>query len=135
MTEEPTTSGDMPKAYDPAAFEEKLYRFWEENGYFIPKIDPEKPPFTIIMPPPNVSGDLHLGQRPLRYPDDIFTRWHRMRQEPSLWLPGQDHAAIATQNDRRAAAGAGRDRRVTTWVARRSWSGCGNGSEQYREQA
>jgi valyl-tRNA synthetase len=98
MTEELTTSGDMPKAYDPAAFEEKLYRFWEDGGYFIPKIDPEKPPFTIIMPPPNVSGDLHLGSVLFVTLEDVLTRWHRMRQEPSLWLPGQDHAAIATQN-------------------------------------
>jgi len=97
MTEELTTSGDMPKAYDPAAFEEKLYRSWEENGYFVPKIDPEKPPFTIIMPPPNLTGELHLGHALEDAITDIFIRWHRMQGEPTLWLPGVDHAAIAVQ--------------------------------------
>jgi valyl-tRNA synthetase len=97
MTEKPATSGEMPKAYDPAAFEEKLYRFWEENGYFIPKIDPQKTPFTIIMPPPNLTGELHLGHALEDAITDIFIRWHRMRGEPTLWLPGVDHAAIAVQ--------------------------------------
>ena len=95
MTEESTTSGDMPKAYDPAAVEEKLYRFWEENGYFTPKIDPAKKPFTIIMPPPNVTGELHLGHALTATLEDIMIRWHRMQGEPTLWLPGVDHAGIA----------------------------------------
>jgi valyl-tRNA synthetase len=98
MTSEFRRSPEMPKAYDPAAVEEALYRFWEENGYFTPAIDAKQPPFTIIMPPPNVSGDLHLGSVLFVTLEDVLTRWHRMRQEPTLWLPGQDHAAIATQN-------------------------------------
>ncbi len=96
MTNEDT--GNLAKAYNPAAVEEELYRFWEAAGFFTPAIDPAKPPFTIIMPPPNVSGDLHLGSVLFVTLEDILTRWHRMRQEPTLWLPGQDHAAIATQN-------------------------------------
>jgi valyl-tRNA synthetase len=98
MKDETPQSGEMPKAYDPAAFEEQLYRFWEEKGFFTPKIDSARQPFTIIMPPPNVSGDLHLGSVLFVTLEDVMARWHRMRQEPTLWLPGQDHAAIATQN-------------------------------------
>ena len=96
MTSE--TNYSLQKAYNPGAVEEELYRDWEAKGYFTPKIDPQKKPFTIIMPPPNVSGDLHLGSVLFVTLQDVLTRWHRMRQEPTLWLPGQDHAAIATQN-------------------------------------
>jgi len=96
MTGESTHS--LAKAYSPAAVEQELYRFWESAGFFTPEIDPARPPFTIIMPPPNVSGDLHLGSVLFVTLEDILTRWHRMRQEPTLWLPGEDHAAIATQN-------------------------------------
>ena len=96
MTSESAYS--LQKAYDPGAVEQELYRDWEERGFFTPKIDPARQPFTIIMPPPNVSGDLHLGSVLFVTLQDVLARWHRMRQEPTLWLPGQDHAAIATQN-------------------------------------
>jgi len=98
MTSQAHRHKDIPKAYDPRAVEERLYRFWEESGYFMPRVDPKRRPFTIIMPPPNVSGDLHLGSAMFVTLEDVLTRWHRMRGEPTLWLPGQDHAAIATQN-------------------------------------
>jgi valyl-tRNA synthetase len=88
---------DLPKAYDPQAVEERLYRFWEEGGYFIPKIDPDKRPFVISMPPPNVTGALHLGHAITATLEDIMIRYHRMRGDPTLWLPGEDHAGIATQ--------------------------------------
>jgi len=97
MTSEFRRSPEMPKAYDPAAVEEELYRFWEENGYFTPAIDAKQPPFTIIMPPPNLTGELHLGHALEDAITDIIIRWHRMRGEPTLWLPGVDHAAIAVQ--------------------------------------
>jgi valyl-tRNA synthetase len=87
----------MPKAYDPAAFERPLYRFWEEKGFFTPAIDPARQPFTIIMPPPNLTGELHVGHALEDAITDILIRWHRMRGEPTLWLPGVDHAAIAVQ--------------------------------------
>ena len=94
-----TTKGkEIPKAYNPRDVEQRLYRFWEEKGFFTPEIDPAREPFTIIMPPPNVSGDLHLGSVIFVTLEDILTRWHRMLGEPTLWLPGEDHAAIATQN-------------------------------------
>ncbi len=88
---------DIPKAYEPGSVEQKLYSFWMEKGYFTPVIDPSKQPFTIIMPPPNVTGGLHVGHALTAVLEDIVTRWHRMRGEPTLWLPGVDHAGIATQ--------------------------------------
>ncbi len=92
-----TTPEEMPKTYEPAKVEEKWYRFWLEKGYFTPRIDPEKKPFVIIMPPPNVTGDLHLGHALTATIEDIMVRWHRMKGEPTLWLPSVDHAGIATQ--------------------------------------
>jgi len=88
----------MPPAYDPRQVEGEIYRLWEEGGYFTPKIDPQKKPFTIIMPPPNVTGELHLGHALTAAIEDALIRWHRMQGEPALWLPGEDHAGIATQN-------------------------------------
>jgi len=97
MTEAPKTQYEMPKAYEPGKFEDKWYRFWLEKDYFKPKIDPEKKPFVIIMPPPNVTGELHIGHALTATLEDIMTRWHRMKGDPTLWLPGVDHAGIAAQ--------------------------------------
>ncbi|MFC1892994.1 valine--tRNA ligase [Chloroflexota bacterium] len=97
MTQAPNTESDMPKAYEPGKVERKWYQFWLEKGYFKPKIDPEKKPFVIIMPPPNVTGELHVGHALTATLEDIMTRWHRMKGEPALWLPGIDHAGIAAQ--------------------------------------
>jgi len=88
---------EIPKAYEPAEVEHKWYTFWMEGGYFTPKIDRKKKPFVIIMPPPNVTGELHLGHALTAALEDIMIRWHRMKGEPALWLPGVDHAGIATQ--------------------------------------
>ncbi|MBM3182903.1 MAG: class I tRNA ligase family protein, partial [Chloroflexi bacterium] len=88
---------EIARAYDWNAIEEKWYRFWVERGYFTPKIDRKKKPFTIIMPPPNVTGELHVGHALTAALEDIMIRWHRMKGEPALWLPGVDHAGIATQ--------------------------------------
>jgi len=87
----------MAKAYEPGKVEQKWYDFWMERGYFKPRIDPKKKPFVIIMPPPNVTGELHLGHALESALQDIMTRWHRMKGEPTLWLPGVDHASIAAQ--------------------------------------
>ena len=89
--------GEIPKAYNPADVEERIYSFWMENGYFTPKIDPEKRPFVVIMPPPNVTGELHLGHALTAAVEDVLCRWHRMLGDSTLWLPGKDHAGIATQ--------------------------------------
>ncbi len=90
----------MPPTYDPREVEKRRYRWWEERGYFSPEaIDPKpgKDPFVVILPPPNVTGRLHLGHALTATVEDTLSRWHRMRGEPTLWLPGTDHAGIATQ--------------------------------------
>lgn len=88
----------MDKRYDHKAHEEKIYSFWEKGGWFRGRIDPAKKPFVITMPPPNVTGQLHIGHALTAAIEDILVRWHRMRGEPTLYLPGVDHAGIATQN-------------------------------------
>ncbi len=88
---------EIPKAYEPGKIEKKWYDFWLKQGYFSPEIDPNKKPFVIVMPLPNVTGELHLGHALFVTLQDIMTRWHRMMGEPTLWLPGTDHAGIATQ--------------------------------------
>ncbi len=88
---------DIPPTYDPASVEQRLYQRWMDAGYFTPKIDPSKKPFVVIQPPPNVTGELHLGHAQRSTVEDALSRWHRMRGEPTLWLPGVDHAGIATQ--------------------------------------
>ncbi|MFC2070193.1 valine--tRNA ligase [Chloroflexota bacterium] len=97
MTRVPDISNEMPKAYEPNKVESKWYEYWLEKGYFTPVIDNNKKPFVIIHPPTNVTGDLHLGTALVASIQDIMIRWHRMRGEPALWLPGVDHAGIATQ--------------------------------------
>jgi valyl-tRNA synthetase len=88
---------EIPKAYEPGKIELKWYDFWLKQGYFTPKIDPNTKPFVIIMPPTNVTGELHLGHALTATLEDVMVRWHRMKGEPTLWLPGTDHAGIATQ--------------------------------------
>jgi len=90
-------STEITGAYEPGNIEKKWYDFWLEQGYFTPEIDRDKKPFVIIMPPPNVTGELHLGHALTATLEDIMVRWHRMKGEPTLWLPGTDHAGIATQ--------------------------------------
>jgi len=85
----------MPKAYQADKVESKWYQFWLEKGYFKPEIDPKRPPFVIIMPPDNLTGEAHVGHALGAILQDIMTRWHRMKGEPTLWLPGVDHASIA----------------------------------------
>jgi valyl-tRNA synthetase len=89
---------EMPKAYDPKSVEERLYEWWESRGYFQPRIDPSAKPFVISIPPPNVTGELHHGHAMFIAFEDLMIRWHRMLGEPTLWVPGSDHAGIATQN-------------------------------------
>jgi len=87
----------MDKTYDPSFVEGKIYQMWEEGGYFTPKIDLKKTPFTIIMPPPNANDPLHIGHAMFITVEDILIRYHRMKGDPTLWLPGTDHAGIETQ--------------------------------------
>jgi len=90
-----TTREEMPKAYNPASVEAAIYERWEKSGAFTPKIRPDEKPYTIIMPPPNLTGELHLGHAMMDTVEDILIRWRRMQGRPTLWLPGVDHAAIA----------------------------------------
>ena len=89
---------EITRSYDPKQVEAKWYQFWLERGYFTPEIDHNQTPFVIIMPPPNVTGELHLGTAFTAIIEDAMVRWHRMKGEPTLWLPGSDHAGIAGQN-------------------------------------
>ncbi len=90
-------SSQLAKAYDPKAVERKWYSLWEERKYFTPKIDWTKKPFSIVLPPPNITGELHVGHALTATIEDIMVRWHRMLGEPTLWLPGEDHAGIGAQ--------------------------------------
>jgi valyl-tRNA synthetase len=92
-----TPKDEMPKAYEAGKVEQKWYQFWLDKGYFTPKIDPKKKPFVVMMPLPNVTGGLHMGHVCFLTPEDIMARWHRMKGDPTLWLPGIDHAGIAAQ--------------------------------------
>src|SRR5207237_7285904 len=88
---------ELAKRYEPAAFEQRLYDFWEKGEYFTPEVDPERPKFSIVIPPPNVTGRLHIGHALVNTLQDIVVRWKRMSGFNTLWLPGTDHAGIATQ--------------------------------------
>ncbi len=87
----------MAKTYDPKGIEERLYQKWETNGYFRAKADKSKKPFTIVMPPPNITGQLHMGHALDNTMQDILIRYKRMQGYNALWQPGTDHAAIATE--------------------------------------
>ena len=89
---------EMSRTYNSQETEERLYRFWEERGYFRPQIDWDRKPFTIVIPPPNITGELHHGHAMFIAFEDLMIRYHRMLGEPTLWLPGTDHAGISTQN-------------------------------------
>ena len=88
---------ELAKRYEPSTFEQRVYSAWEEGGYFTPVVDPEKPKFSIVIPPPNVTGRLHIGHALVNTLQDIIARWKRMSGFNTLWLPGTDHAGIATQ--------------------------------------
>jgi valyl-tRNA synthetase len=88
---------NIAKTYDPQQVEERLYNEWIEKGYFRAEVDPNKKPFTIVIPPPNVTGQLHMGHALDETLQDILIRWKRMQGYSTLWLPGTDHAGIATQ--------------------------------------
>ena len=121
MTETITKSiniDDLPTVYDPKATEEKMYKFWEDGGYFKANAKSNKPPFTIVIPPPNVTGVLHMGHALDETLQDILTRYHRMSGYEALWIPGTDHAGLATQNvvEKQLAKEGGREKFLEkTW--------------------
>src|SRR5512133_2471939 len=98
------TKHELPKAYDFKSTESRIYEMWETAGYFKPWNDPNQPnfdpnvePFVIAIPPPNVTGELHIGHPMFISIEDLMVRYHRMKGLPTLWVPGSDHAGIATQ--------------------------------------
>src|SRR5512145_492840 len=98
------TKQELPKAYDFKSTEPRIYEMWETGGYFKPHNDPNKPdfdpavePFVIAIPPPNVTGELHIGHPMFVSIEDLMVRYHRMKGFSTLWVPGTDHAGIATQ--------------------------------------
>jgi valyl-tRNA synthetase len=104
--------GKLPEKYDPGFVEKEWYEWWVASGFFTPRqavqaaavssssavhANPSKSPFSMILPPPNVTGQLHLGHALTVSIEDVLARWHRMRGRPVAWIPGTDHAGIATQ--------------------------------------
>ncbi|MFZ2357044.1 MAG: valine--tRNA ligase [Candidatus Omnitrophota bacterium] len=89
---------EIPSRYNPKDTEDKWYKFWEDNSLFSANPGPNKKPFTIVIPPPNITGILHMGHALNNTIQDILIRYHKMKGEESLWVPGTDHAGIATQN-------------------------------------
>ncbi|MFV9506776.1 MAG: valine--tRNA ligase [Oscillochloridaceae bacterium umkhey_bin13] len=94
----PARPSEMAKAYEHQQVERRLYAWWEANGFFAPRADAPKDSFVISIPPPNVTGELHLGHAMFVTIEDIMIRWRRMQGHAALWVPGTDHAGIATQS-------------------------------------
>ena len=88
---------ELAKTYDPKGIEDRLYQKWESNGYFHAEVDRSKKPFTIVIPPPNITGQLHMGHALDETLQDTLIRFKRMQGYSALWLPGTDHASIATE--------------------------------------
>ena len=88
---------NIPKVYDPASVEKKWYKYWEEHRYFHAEVEADKKPFSIVIPPPNITGQLHMGHALDETLQDILIRYKRMSGYSALWLPGTDHASIATE--------------------------------------
>ncbi len=88
---------ELPKQYDPREAQERWLAFWEQRGYGHSRPDPERTPYTIVIPPPNVTGALHMGHALNNTLQDVLIRWRRMQGYNALWVPGTDHAGIATQ--------------------------------------
>lgn len=88
---------ELAKTYSPKDFEDRIYKYWETSGFFKAERDPDKKPYTIVMPPPNITGQLHMGHALDCTLQDILIRWRRMEGYAALWLPGTDHAALATE--------------------------------------
>lgn len=98
-------SKELSKAYEPKQYEDKIYKHWEKSGFFNPDVcikkgvaKPDAPHFSIVLPPPNVTGTLHMGHAAMLAIEDVMVRYHRMKGDRTLWVPGTDHAAVATQS-------------------------------------
>ena len=88
---------ELAKVYDPKSVEDRTYAFWQQGNFFHAEVDPKKEPYTIVIPPPNITGQLHMGHALDETFQDVLIRWRRMQGRSALWLPGTDHASIATE--------------------------------------
>src|SRR4030065_1791531 len=95
---QPKMFDEIKDKFNPSAFEQKIYRYWLKNKYFSAKIDKSKVPFSMVIPPPNVTGYLHVGHALNNTLQDVIIRYKRMKGFSACWIPGTDHAGIATQN-------------------------------------
>jgi valyl-tRNA synthetase len=119
-----TRPDEMAKAYEAQQIEERLYNWWEAKGFFQPIPNDDRKPFVLSMPPPNVTGELHMGHAMFVTIEDVIVRWHRMLGEPTLWVPGTDHAGIATQSQVEKllrSEGASREQVGRDEFLRRTW--------------
>ena len=92
---------ELSKAYEPKKYEDQIYKLWEESGFFAPAKKQSQAAndyFSVVLPPPNVTGTLHMGHAAMLAIEDVMVRYHRMKGDRTLWVPGTDHAAIATQS-------------------------------------
>jgi len=111
LTANPRAVVELPPVYNPSEVEPRIYRRWLEEDCFLARVREDRPSFTIVIPPPNVTGSLHMGHALDNFIQDVLIRWHRMLGDETLWLPGTDHAGIATQHvveERLAREGLGR---------------------------
>ena len=117
---------ELSKIYDPKQVEDRTYQFWLDGGYFHAEPNPDKKPYTIVIPPPNITGQLHMGHALDETLQDILIRFRRMQGYETLWLPGTDHASIATEakivNARKKVSP------KRTSAVKASWSAHGNGN-------
>ena len=109
---------ELPKTYDPKAVEDKLYSFWNDSGFFHAEVNPKKKPYTIVIPPPNVTGQLHMGHAFDETLQDILIRTKRMQGYEALWMPGTDTPASQPRSRSRRTSARRRARPVMTSAAR-----------------
>ncbi len=131
------TRESLAKAYEAGRIERKWYDYWLAHGYFTPQIDPNRKPFVIVMPPPNVTGELHVGHALTMTIEDVLIRWHRMLGEPTLWVPGTDHSGIAVQvlvEKDLASEGLTREQVGREEFLRRAWERAIRSRESIRQQ-
>ena len=117
---------ELAKTYDPKGIEDKIYQKWMEKKYFHAEVDRSKKPFTIVIPPPNITGQLHMGHALDNTMQDILIRFKRMQGYNALWQPGTDHASIATEVKRKALI-------KRTWEGKGFWKGPGSGRKNMAE--
>ena len=125
---------EIPKTYSPSEIEDKWYKYWLDNKLFEAQVNKEKKPYTVVIPPPNITGILTMGHVLNNSIQDVFVRWKRMKGFEACWVPGTDHAGIATQNVvEKSLAKEGKNRHSTS-AGRNLWSLFGIGANNMAVQ-